>query len=84
MKNAFVYKRKTRKLRWLKFKCPRCGAKFITHLSNCQFDYGNDIYDHVTKNIVCGFTRIRTSCPDCKETVQYGYRIDISNNGEHE
>ena len=75
-----AYKR-NRKFRRLKFKCQRCGCKFITHLyPDCTFEYQeimDGAHDDLPNRFIKCFVKIRTKCPDCGDIVEYPKRIDL-------
>ena len=74
-----VIRRKTKKLRKLKFYCPRCQATFLADLyPDCTFEY-NDVLISPTKDLVTSFVKIQTTCPDCCKIINYGKRIDLYN-----
>ena len=72
-----VTKRVTRRLKGLKFTCPRCKAEFKADLNpDCTFEY-----DHVLvgkdKDLLAAFIKIQTTCPDCCKIINYEKRIDL-------
>ena len=77
----FVYKRRTKKLKRLKFCCTRCGCKFIADLiPDCDYQYSEYLSQN-EKDFIQGYVRIRTICPDCGNVVLYGKHIDLYKNG---
>ena len=72
-----VTKRATKRLKKLKFKCPRCKIEFTADLvPDCTFEYDNVLVSPA-KDLVTSFVKIQTLCPDCSKIINYDKRIDL-------
>ena len=76
-----IYKRATKRIKRLKFKCLRCGCKFLANLNpDCSYDYAEYIERNSPDSqpvFIQGFVNIKSTCPECKKVIEYDQKIDL-------